>query len=305
MPSKLSSQHLSIVIASFSSVQHLQRCLLSLQQNVKNAEIIVSTCFAEDDVQFLQQQYEVSFIFNPDEQKLDSVRLRETRVFRLRSSGVKAANGDIILMLEDHCEVTPGWLDSMLTALSDPQCIAGGPIANGASNSLFYWALYWSEYAAMMPPFPDAEVQYLSAVNSGYFKTALQDCREVWQQGFYDNEVHDALMKRGAKLCLAKEAIVETRLPFTFSQAFVHLFTGGQRYGGYRGGRRWNMQRIIRLFATTVVPAVLFMRVFNFVRLRRPSDLLTFAFAFPVLYILLSAWGAGELVGTLRGDSES
>ena len=247
------------------------------------------------------QQKNVRFVFNPEEQNLASVRLRETRVFRLRSSGVKAANSDIILLLEDHCEVDSKWLPAMLHALQNEQCLVGGPIANGAKSGLFQWALYWSEYAAMMPPFPEQQVQYLSAVNSAYYKTALDNCYQVWRDGFYDNEVHDALEASGAKLCLAADGIVFTRLPFSFTQAFVHLFTGGQRYGTYRGGEHWSMQRLVRAAATFLVPAVLLLRVVKLVRLRQPGLLWTLLLSSPVLYVLLTAWGTGEFVGTLRG----
>jgi len=294
----------SIVIASFSSVDHLERCLnsISIQTNLEQVEVIVSTCLAAEDVHLLQQRFDVRFVFNPDEQDLDSALLRETRVFRLRSSGVKAAKGKIVMLLEDHCEVAPAWLRSMLGVLADENCIAGGPIANGAEQGLFRCALYWSEYAAMMPPFPAGEVDYLSAVNSAYYRSALDVCQQVWQDGFYDNEVHDALMEQGAKLCLAPDAIVYTRLPFTFKQALVHLFTGGRRYGGYRGGSQWSMHRAIRLFSTLLVPAVLCMRILKTVRLRQPDRLPTFILSLPVLYVLLSAWGSGELLGTLRGE---
>ncbi len=297
----LENASISIVIASFSSVHHLERCLNSLKANAEQAEIIVSTCFSEEEVHYLRQDFDAVFVFNPDESDHKTARLRETRVFRLRSSGVKAAHGDIVMLLEDHCEVTLAWYQAMLDVLQDQHCIAGGPIANGATSSLFHWALYWSEYAAMMPPFSDEDVHYLSAVNSAYYKTALDDCKQTWRDGFYDNEVHDALMKQGAKLRLAENAIVNTRLPFTFKQAFVHLFTGGLRYGAYRGGGHWSMSRFMRLFATLLVPAVLSVRVLKYVRLRQPQSLTTFLLSFPILYVLLTAWGVGELVGTLSG----
>jgi len=252
-------------------------------------------------MQAVQQHFDIQVVFNPDEQDLDSIRLRETRVFRLRSAGVKVATGDVIMMLEDHCEVGATWLPAMCDALKNKTCLAGGPIANGASKSLFHWALYWSEYAAMMPPMPNDQVTYLSAVNSAYYKSELDACKSVWQGGFYDNEVHDALIKKGAKLCLAKNAIVTTRLPFTFKQAFVHLFTGGLRYGAYRGGGHWSMSRFMRLFTTLLVPAVLSTRVLKYVRSRQPQSLTTFLLSFPILYVLLTAWGVGELVGTLSG----
>jgi len=299
------NQSLSIVIASFSSIDHLSRCLESLKAGGVKAEIIVSTCLSENKIKALQKNFDIKVVFNPDEQNQESIRLRETRVFRLRSAGVKAATGDVVMMLEDHCEVETSWLSAMQDALKDKACIVGGPIVNGADNSLFHWALFWSEYAAMMPPVPSDQISYLSAVNSAYYKSELDVCKPVWQGGFYDNEVHDALMKKGAKLCLAKEAIVKTRLPFSFKQAIVHLYTGGQRYGGYRGGKCWNLQRLIRMLATLLVPAVLTWRAFKLVKMRQSQLLLTFILCSPILYILLGAWGLGELVGTMRGETSA
>lgn len=290
----------SIVVASFSSVQHLEKCLASINAYTNNSNIIVSTIFSSEQLEHLKQD-NLKFIFNPDEQKLSSVQQRETRVFRLRSQGVAAAQGEIILLLEDHCEITPHWLQSMLSTLSSPTCIAGGPVAKGSDNSLFCRALYWSEYAAMMPPFPSGDIHYLSAVNCGYFKSALDNCQDSWQDGFYDNEVHDALIQQGAKYCPAHDAIVKTSLPFSFNQALVHLYTGGKRYGGYRGGKQWSIQRLIRVFSTLAVPAVLLVRVFKLVRSRQPQQTFSFLMAWPVLYVLLGAWGLGELMGTLTG----
>jgi len=294
------NKSISIVVASFSSVQHLSVCLRSLQHIDEDAEIIVSTCFSPLEVNWLQQRYKARFIFNPEEQNVNSLQLKETRVFRLRSSGVDAAIGDIVILIEDHCRVASTWLQSMLAVLNNRDCIAGGPVDNEDKSSLYRWALYWSEYAAMMPPFPEGEVKYISAVNSAYYKIALDTCRHIWQDGFYDNEVHDALVKQGANYYLAHDAIVYTQLPFSLNQAVVHLFTGGQRYGGYRCSNAWNLRRIVRTTVTLLVPAVLAVRIFNIVRIRRPNLTFTYIMCLPVLLLLLTAWGAGELVGVLK-----
>jgi len=153
----------------------------------------------------------------------------------------------------------------------------------------------------MMPPFPNEQVSYLSAVNSAYYKAELDACKSVWQDGFYDNEVHDALVTQGGRYCLAADAIVYTRLPFTFTQAVVHLYTGGQRYGGYRAGKSWDVLRMVRVFSTLLVPGVLLVRISSLVRKRQPKHMRTFLAASPILYVLLTAWGIGELMGTLRG----
>ncbi len=281
-------------------MQHLEKCLASIKAYADNTEIVVSTIFSSEQLEHLKQD-NIKFILNPNEQNQSSVQQRETRVFRLRSHGIAAAQGEIVLLIEDHCEITPQWFNAMQATLSSPNCIAGGPVANGSTSNLYTWSLYWSEYAAMMPPFPSEDMPYLSAVNCGYFKTALDACKNIWLNDFYDNEVHDALIKQGAKYCPATNAIVHTSLPFLFNQALVHLYTGGKRYGGYRGGSRWNMQRLIRVLSTLAVPAVLFVRVFKLVLQRQPQQTLTFLLAWPILYILLGAWGLGELIGTLQG----
>jgi len=300
----------SIVIASFSSINHLNKCLSSLKKYIPDLdnklkfEIIVSSIFTESEVASLKKIIDFQLISNSDERKASTIASRETRVFRLRTIGVKAAQGKRILLLEDHCEVTQNWFKSMQSMLDSGNCFAGGPVANGSSNTLYQWSLYWSEYAAIMPPLPSNEVSYVSAVNCGYHKESLEQCFKTWQHGFYDNEVHDALTAQGTKQSLASEAIINTSLPFAFKQALVHLFTGGKRYGGYRGGQCWNFQRIIRLCSTLIVPAVLLLRVLKLVRTRQPQHLITFCLASPIFYLLLGAWGFGELVGTLLGKNK-
>lgn len=250
----------------------------------------------------LLKKYTFLPVYNPNEQDLKSIQLRETRVFRLRSNGLKVASGVKIILLEDHCEITSNWFESIQTHLNNSKRIVGGPVENGSSHSFYHWSLYWSEYAAMMPPLPEGSIPYISAVNCAYDKSALDSCKETWLDGFYDNEVHDALIGQGASYYLAPGAIVRTSLPFKFSQALVHLYTGGKRYGRYRGGNYWNLTRLVRILSTILVPAVLLTRVFNIVLKRQPNRIKVFIFAWPILYLLLSAWGFGEMIGTILGN---
>ena len=119
----------SIVIASFSSIKHLEKCLTSLQSVFDKTEIIISTIFTPDETRALQKQFKAIYLYNPEERNLNSIQLRETRVFRLRTRGIQAAQGEIIALLEDHCEATPQWLQSMQVTLSDCLCIAAIVVA--------------------------------------------------------------------------------------------------------------------------------------------------------------------------------
>jgi len=293
----------SIIIASFSSISHLTKCLKSLQPIANNTEVIVSTIFSDTEVKELQEP-KVRFIYNDEERYLDSIALQETLVFRLRTKGIKEAKGEVIALIEDHCEATHNWTKTMQEALKNKNCIAGGPVMNNATGGLYSWALYWSEYAAMMPPLPINGLSYLSAVNSAYHKDALNGCKSVWKNGFYDNEVHDSLIEHGATYLPVKEASVVTDLPFTFKRALVHLYTGGKRYGNYRGGSNWSIKRILRLFATFLVPSVLLFRVYKLVRKRQPNLTFTLIKSSPILYLLLCSWGLGEFTGVLLNHNE-
>tara|TARA_R110001592_G_scaffold5535_2_gene30474 strand:- start:1202 stop:2092 length:891 start_codon:yes stop_codon:yes gene_type:complete len=295
---------MSIIIASFSSVTHLTKCLKSLYPLPLDTEIIISTIFSSAEVRVLQQ-FNAKFIHNNEERHLDSIILQETLVFRLRTKGIQAAEGKVIALIEDHCEAVPNWANAMQAAINNQYCIAGGPVMNNAKSGIYRWALYWSEYAAMMPPLPTKDLYYLSAVNSAYHKEALERCKSIWHKGFYDNEVHDALIKSGAVYCPIQEASVSTNLPFTFKRALVHLYTGGRRYGNYRGGSDWTIKRAFRLLTTFLVPTVLLFRVFKLVRRRQPNLTFTLLKSTPILYLLLFSWAVGEFLGTLLNTNDN
>ena len=295
----------TVVVASFSPVETLCNCLDSLLIGAPGAEIIVSTCLTEVQVDPLKTIYpSIFFEISQEETEPEKIKLRETRVFRLRAAGVKLAKGNVIAMIEDHCEVDSNWLLNMEKALEQGTVIAGGAIRNGDEQGLFKCALYWAEYAAMMPPFFNTSITYVSAVNSAYKRDLLFSCVDIWRNGFYDNEVHDALIAEGASLTLVGGSTVKTKLPFTRTQAIMHLYSGAIRYGSHRVGKKWHVERIIRLPATLLVPWVLTYIIFRNVRLRRPDQTGKFIMSLPWLLLLLSAWGAGELWGTLRGSND-
>ena len=292
----------SVVVASFSSAKALAKCLASLAVAAPAAEIIVATCLDEGEISDVKASYpSVLFIGLHDDPDEQSLLMLETRVFRLRSQGLKLAQGEIVAMIEDHCEVCADWLINMENAIKAGHHIVGGPVQCSVEPGLFEYALYLSEYAAMMPPFPIKPINYISAVNSAYTRRSLIACQHVWRDGFYDNEVHDALIALGATYQLVASSTVKTELPFSPRQAVIHLFSGAMRYGSQRVGQKWSIKRAVRMVATIFVPLVLMFRIFNIVRIRCPENLIKFMLSVPWLSVLLFAWGAGEFFGVLKG----
>jgi len=291
----------SVVVASFSSREALGACLESLELGARGAEIVVATCLPASDVAALRQRFDARFIECPEESDHSAAVLRETRVFRLRTRGVEAARGRVIALLEDHCTVGPTWLDALCAQLEAEPAIAGGPVENARPDDAFAWALYWCEYAALLPPLDAGRVGYLSAVNAAYRRESLDGVRSVWAGGFFDNEVHDALIASGCPLRYAAAAGVRSELPFSFRSGAVHLYTGGCRYGVYRARRHPAAKRLLFVPAAVLVPWILLRRIWRTARERRPELTPTILRRLPWLLGFLFAWGAGEFVGALRG----
>jgi hypothetical protein len=279
----------SVVVASFSGETALERCLSSLLPAAAGAEIVVATNVSPTAVTRLTARFPAGrfFTFPP-----------ETNVFQLRSRGLEQAHGQWIALLEDHCTVPSNWLAGLRAAHDAGHLVVGGPIDNGTHN-LYGWALYLCEYCAYMPPVSEGRVRALLAANTSYSAPTLAACRAVWQDAFYDNEVHDALLAAGHTLYLAENARVESHLRLTLLEATAHLFAGGRRFGGYRKARASSWQRGLWLLAGPAIPAVLLARIFRRLWSRRADRLGTVLLGLPYLLCLVLAWAAGEALGYL------
>jgi hypothetical protein len=223
----------------------------------------------------------------------------ETNVFQLRSLGIAQAQGQRIALLEDHCTISPDWLAHLRTAHQAGYTVIGGPIENGQEQSIYGSALYLYEYSAYMRPLPEGPARSLLAANTSYTSRALWGCQSVWQDAFYDNEVHDALRAAGHTLYLAEKAWVSSHLGMSLREAMAHLFTGGRRFGGYRKTHASPRQRVFWLLAVPMVPVVLLSRIFRRIWARRPDRLGAVLLGLPYLLCLVLAWTAGEAQGYL------
>jgi hypothetical protein len=280
----------SVVVASFSGETTLERCLCSLiSTSTPASEIVVATNAPSAVVARLAARLPGVHFYS---------FASETTVFQLRSLGIAQARGQRIALLEDHCTVPAEWLEQLRAAHAAGHTAVGGPIDCG-ENSPFAWALYLCEYSAYMSPLPEGPVAALLAANTSYSRAALRDCRSVWQDGFYDNEVHDALRSAGETLYLAANARVHSHLRMTPREAMTHLFCGGRRFGGYRKARSSPWQRTFWVLAAAAVPAVLMARIISRVWARRRDRLVTVVLGLPYLACLLLAWSAGEAMGYL------
>ena len=281
----------SVVVASFSGVKALEACLKALSGQCAGGEIIAVTNLREAECERLGRLF-------PD------VRFRccepGSDVFRLRSLGIGAARGGWIALTEDHCVASPGWLAALRAALGEKTIVAG-PVLPDLSRRWTDRALFLCEYANLLPPLRAERLSFVSGVNAAYPRDALEQCREVWRNGFYENEVSDTLRAAGYRFAVAPEGLVRSRLTMPLRGAVAHFYRGGRRFGGYRAADSSATARGIRLLDAPAVPLVLLGRIFRHVLNRNQTGLFASARAVPVMLLLLLAWALGEAAGLLRG----
>ena len=286
------SLDLSVVVASFTGEEALGRCLQSLVPQVSKecGEVIVASNLAEDVLGSLRSAF-------PDVKWLAASV--DADVFVLRSLGAKQAQGRQVAFLEDHVTVAPGWWRAMREAHGKGRLAVGGPVDNGHTERAYDWALYFVEYGLYMPPWTEGEASILSGINAAYDRSLLESCRSVWEAGFRENEVHDALRESGESLYRVPEAWVKSHLEMPFSVAADHLYTGGRHFGGYRRSQTPGWRKLFWAVAWPAIPFVLAARLTRRIAGQRPAWLGRLLVAKPWYLALLMAWSAGEAIGGL------
>lgn len=290
MPQVQGGAEFSVVVASFSGREALAACLTSIVPQSVGAEVIAAANLSEAECEQLGRLF-------PDVRLLRSSG--NSNVFRLRSLGIAAARGKWIALTEDHCVASPGWLAALREALGE-RTIVAGPVLPGDSRRSTDRALFLCEYANLLPPLRTERLSFVSGVNAAYPRAALEQCCDLWQDGFYENEVSDALRSAGHRFAVAPEACVRSRLTMPLRSALAHFYAGGRRFGGYRAVNSAAAVRAIRLLITPAVPLVLLARILRSISERRGCFTAS-VLGLPVMLVLLLAWASGEATGLLRG----
>jgi hypothetical protein len=271
----------SVVVPCTGGEEMLEGCLASLEPQRADAEVIAVGAWDAAARERLSRLFPWTTFVDAE---------GGTSVFVRRSQGLARAKGSRVLLLEDHCRPSSGWLQALATTA---HATAVGPVASGSSRSLATFALYLVEYSALMPPLAEGPIAARLAVNASYRREALLSVAEVWREAFHDNEVHDALRAAGHAPHAVAEALVESRLELPLGAACAHLFSGGRRFGGYCD------RRALRVLAAPLLPFVLLGRILARVARRQPGSLPRALLSAPVILVLVTAWSLGEGLGAL------
>ena len=207
-------------------------------------------------------------------------------------------------LIEDHVIVPVDWATRILTALKNSDGVVAGSVENGATDTLMDRAAFLCEYSHCMPPIPGGEVDWLTGNNVVYQRELLEQHREVYEAGKWENTLHDAMKAAGARLICHPDIVVNHKLHYG---PFDYL---GQRYlyaRSYAGARvRWmpGVKKVVYGFAAFLLPPILLLRIFQRVY-SKGRDRGTLFASIPLLLLFVFAWAMGEIVGYWFGPGDS
>lgn len=110
---------ISIVIPVFNQHDMTQECLTAVLDHTQNCEIILVDNGSEPPIKPPFSGFTEIMVIRNEENKGFPVAVNQ---------GIRAAKGDVIVLLNNDCIVTPGWADRLINHLEDYAII--GPMTN-------------------------------------------------------------------------------------------------------------------------------------------------------------------------------
>ncbi len=296
---------ISVVIGLTSGgTGHLQRCLRSLAaQTLPLYEVLVPYDDACAAVTTLQAEFpSARFIPVPG---LDTREARRgaSREHHdtLRTVGLRAATGDVVLMTEDYACASPEWAAGLVAVLArHPDAGAvGGPIECEDGSALTF-AIWLCDFGRYQRPLLEQRTHAASDVNVAYRTHALTHVAAAWSDAYREPAVHAALEAAGYPIYLSPDAVVcQARDTLPLRQALRERFIWARAYAATRpdaaGGRRWLLAAL-----SPLLPLLLTWRI-GAITAARGRHVGRFLTCVPLVAGLTTAWAAGEFVGYVSG----
>ncbi len=275
----------------------LERCLAALEQQREGLEfdVVVAAAPTLGDLAQVRQRFpRVQIIVNED----------VTSPIQLAASAVTAADGELILLTEDHCVPDSGWVAALSRGLGEGRGAVGGivdPLDEG-TMSPFDWAFYYVDFFRYQAPQRRGAVHSLSSCNVGYRKTDLESLEGWWRGSFHETRVHAALTKRVGPLWMEPDARVEAGRKVLRGDALRERFAFGRIYACRRIDKPNGAMRLWRALASPLLPLLLLARLASAAR-RDTATARRFRRSLPDLALLVLAWSAGETLGYWTGQA--
>ncbi|WP_171189021.1 glycosyltransferase family 2 protein [Ruegeria sp. HKCCC2117] len=303
-----SQPDISVIVAIVDGGEALRTCLTALanQRGDYDVEVIVpfdqlsqeAAGMAEDFPDFRFLDLGVIAGNMVPQNALDLHRFWDIR----RSEGIKVARGRLIGLVEDRGIPADNWIVSVIELQDQTGAAAVGGCADNGYDTIWNWAIHICDFGRYMAPVPTGEADFLSATNVCYLADTLHELRPLYENRFYEPSIHAALQAAGHKMVLSdhpRTTEYRPRIPTT--TLALEWFHWGRKYARIRCGEISFGLRVFRAAVTPILPFVLFFRHLGNQR-RKRIYLRKFWLASPLIFMIVSMWACGELVGYFQGE---
>jgi glycosyltransferase involved in cell wall biosynthesis len=289
---------ISVVIASGAGGEFLPNCLASLraQAEAENAEVIVVDRCGEAAMAHIREEFPFARLIRPDLDHRPSVP-------ELRGIGVRAASGDLIAIIEEHCIAAPDWLSTIKAQFHDGDAVIGGPILDDHYSRMMDWTVYLSEYHNYLPPWEEGERLMLNGVNIAYERQKLLSCAEVFNSGYWETALHPLLLQKG-KFRSIPQMVVKHTGPFAFKYYMTQRYLLSRVWGGSQKDTVSASKRILYLVIGPLIPFILTLRI-GLRAWRSRQYFGKYLAALPLLIPVTCAYAWGEWQGYLSGKGDA
>lgn len=286
------------MIASVNGLPYPLACLdaLAAQTGGVDAEVILADCTGPATVAAVRERYPTVRVLTFDERK---------SVPWLRAAGIRAARGRLVAVTEDHCVPHSDWYGRIVEVHRRTGWAAvGGGVENGSTTRLVDWAVFFCEYHQHMSPVPEGPSDFIPGMNVAYDMDALGPMLAVFEEGLWENFLHDKLREKGYVLGMDPSIVVSHLKHFTVPMFLSERFHYSRSFAGMRVADAPLTTRLAWAGASLLLPPLLLGRLTKNV-VRRRTHLGWYARAFPLVVLFSVAWSVGEMVGYLTGEGDS
>lgn len=289
----------SVVIASVNGLPYPMACLEAIQQQEGNVstEVIVSDCTGVATVAAIRERF-------PAVRVLAFPELMS--VPQLRAAAISEARGKLVAVTEDHCVPRGDWLRQLTLAHQRHGWAAvGGGVVNGAMEHAVDWAAFFCEYSRHMVPVEEGPTGSIPGMNVAYDMDALSSMRTLFQEGVWENFIHDRIRAAGHVLGLSPSVIVSHEKLFTVATFSSERFHYSRSFAGFRVQGLPYWRRLGWAAASCLLAPLLIWRTSKAALLDKRGYVLPYLRALPLVCYFCVVWSIGEFVGYLTGPGSS
>jgi GT2 family glycosyltransferase len=273
---------ISVVIACVNGLPSIDECLTALEEarGTHDVEVLVMNCCTDGTIEHVEKKFPLVRLFHFSER---------LGIPELRAKGIDHATGDIVSIIEDHCNVPKIWFDEIIKAHQHGYMAVGGTVENGSVERILDWSVFLCEYSGVMPPVASGEVEGITGNNASYRKEYF---------------IHEELKQAGVKFLSVPTIIVSHKKEFGFWYFMSQRFHYSRSFAGMRRARTSIPRRAFYVCASPLLPPLMFWRMTKHI-LQKKRHVKEFVLSIPFLVPFLVSYAVGEFVGYLLGPGTS